>query len=65
MKALESGLRVRVYPVLVEAIEAGVAYGWNRAHKHVASPTEQEIRGAIIDAVINEMCERFEIVDGE
>ena len=61
----ESGLRVRVYPVLVEAIEAGVRYGWRRAHKHEESPDERTIMEAIESAVLNEMCERFDLIDGE
>ena len=64
MSQLESGLRVKVYPVLVEAIEAGVAYGWQRSHKHEENPAPFAIQAAIIDAVLNNMCERFDIVDG-
>ena len=64
MSPLESGLRVKVYPVLVEAIEAGVRYGWVRAHKHDPAPDERTIMEAIESAVLNEMLERFDIVDG-
>ena len=27
-------MRPKVYPILVRCVEDGVAYGWNRAHKH-------------------------------
>jgi len=65
MKMLESGLRVRVYPVLCEAVEAGVLRGWRRAFKHEDSPSEATIRTSIEEAVIGEMCERFSVVDGD
>ena len=58
---VEGALRVRAYPVLVEAVEAGVSFGWRRAHKHVDEPTEEEVRDAIADAVVSEVCERFDI----
>lgn len=64
-RKIEGGiLRAKVYPLLVEAIEAGVAYGLNRAHKHTDTPTREQIAEAIEQAVMNEMCERFQF-DGD
>ena len=51
--------------MLVEAIEAGIAYGWNRAHKHDDHPAETSIKSAIEDAVLSELCERFDFDDDE
>jgi len=64
-KVDRGSLRVRVYPVLVEAVEAGVAYGWHRAHKHDDHPAEASIKGAIEDAVLSEFCERFDFDDDQ
>lgn len=58
-------MRPRVYPALREAVEVGAAYGVRRAHKHVEHPTHDEITNAVIDAIMNELCERFHIEDEE
>lgn len=63
------GLRARAYPLIVEAVEAGVAYGWRRAWKHrdgepgedAADPMREEIEQAVVDAI----CERFDFDDAE
>ncbi|MBI4151840.1 hypothetical protein HY496_02620 [Candidatus Woesearchaeota archaeon] len=57
------GLKVKAYPVLCQAVEEGVAYGWNRAHKHTSEPGEEVIREQIEQAVLNEVCERFDFDD--
>ena len=47
------------YRVMSDAVERGVAYGWQRAHKHTDKPDETAILSAIEEAVTNEMCEYF------
>lgn len=64
MRIKSEVLRAKVYPLLVEAIEAGVAYGWLRAHKHDDDPGVEAIKEAIEQSVIHELLERFEI-EGE
>jgi hypothetical protein len=53
-------MRVRAYPVLVDAVSAGVARGWHRAHKHDDEPDEEAIRAAVEDAVLGAICEAFD-----
>lgn len=53
-------MRVKIYPVLQQAIQEGVAYGWSRAHKHVDKPTKESIQEHIEEAVLNAICEWFE-----
>lgn len=55
----------KVYPLLLDAVEVGVGYGYRRAHKHVDNPTEDALIQAITDAVMNEIFERFEIPEKE
>ena len=63
------GLRARAYPLIVEAVEVGVAYGWHRAWKHrdgepdedAADPMREEIEQAVVGAI----CERFDFDDAE
>lgn len=47
------------FKLLVRCVEDGVAYGYNRAHKHTDSPTAEVIRDQIENAVIDEICEWF------
>lgn len=56
---------MRAYPVLCRAVEEGIAYGWNRAHKHTGTPGEELIKGEIEKAVITEICETFDFDDEE
>ncbi len=59
--ATGGALRVRVYPVLADAVDRGVEYGYHRAHKHTDNPDEHQITSAIRDAVLTEILEAFTI----
>lgn len=54
-------MKPKTYPILVDAVENGVKYGYHRAHKHNDNPDREQITDAITNAVINEICEWFEI----
>jgi hypothetical protein len=56
-------MKPKTYPILVDAVENGVKYGYHRAHKHNDNPDQDQITDAIISAVINEICEWFEFDD--
>lgn len=58
-------LRPKTYPLLVDAVENGVKYGYHRAHKHNDNPDQDQITDAIINAVINEIFEWFDIDDDQ
>lgn len=53
----------KTYPLLSQAVEDGVLYGYRRAHKHTDEPTESEICLAITDAVMAQISESFDFVD--
>ena len=57
-------MKVNAYVVLCRALEEGIAVGWNRAHKHTASPTEEAIKDSIENEVLNAICEFFKF-DGQ
>ncbi len=61
---VRDGMKVRAYPVLYRAVEEGVAYGWQRAHKHTDSPDAAVIEEQIVTAVVNEIGRYFDF-DGE
>ena len=58
-------LRVRAYPVLAECIERGVAWGFQRAHKHTDTPSAEDLRAQIEQAVLNEICEAFDFPEDD
>lgn len=51
-------IKPKVYPLMVEAVEAGAAYGWHRAHKH-GEPTDADAIDVISQAVMSEISDRF------
>jgi DNA-binding MurR/RpiR family transcriptional regulator len=51
--------------VLEIALEQGVSYGYNRAHKHVENPSQSAIVDEIVEQVINSLDEWFEFEDFE
>ena len=53
-------MKAKEYQVLDMAVESGVRGGWHRAHKHTDKPTPEAIQEAIVQAVLNDICEWFE-----
>lgn len=52
-------LKVNVYGVLEDCILAGIDGGWNKAHKHTDSPSEEEIKNQIAHYIMLEISEKF------
>ena len=55
----QSSLKVDTYRVIIKAVEEGIEYGWNRAHKHTDSPTPALVKETIENAVMNSLSEVF------
>jgi hypothetical protein len=55
------GLIPKVYPLVIEAIEAGVKSGYQRAFKHTEQASQADITEHITDAIVGALCERFHI----
>ena len=45
------------YKLMKRAVGEGVAYGWNRSHKHTNTPEPVAIKEEIVEAIMNELCE--------
>ena len=59
-------MRVNEYKVLLDAVEAGVTRGINRAYKHVEAnehPTGAALRDSLVAHVLHEICEYFRLED--
>jgi hypothetical protein len=52
-------MRAKEYQLMARCVEDGVNYGFNRAHKHLDAPTEEQIKTQIYEQVMNEICECF------
>lgn len=52
-------MRINEYKVLGMIVEEGLSYGWNRAHKHIESPSPEDIREAQEDAIMMGLTEWF------
>jgi hypothetical protein len=52
-------VQVDTYKIVARAVEEGINYGWNRAHKHTETPNEQHIKQEIENAVMNSLTEIF------
>ena len=46
--------------VLEMALEEGVRYGYNRAHKHIENPSEGAIIDSIVEQVMSSLYEWFD-----
>jgi predicted Zn-dependent protease with MMP-like domain len=62
-RPVRGGMKVRAYDVLRRAVEEGAAYGWRRAHKQTDAPGEDAIVDQIVQGVLNEVCEYFDVDD--
>jgi hypothetical protein len=56
-------MKAKEYFLIDRCIEDGIIMGWNRAHKHTDTPSEDQIKQAIHLAVTNEICEWFTFND--
>lgn len=49
--------------VLEMALEEGVRFGYNRAHKHVENPHKDAVVDCVVDCVVNSLYEWFDFDD--
>jgi hypothetical protein len=52
-------MKPKLHKILETAVEQGVSYGYNRAHKHVENPTEGAIIDSIVEQVMNSLDDWF------
>jgi hypothetical protein len=50
-------VRLNLHEIIERAVEEGIAYGWNRAHKHVDEPDAEAIKDQIHTAVMGALYE--------
>jgi hypothetical protein len=58
-------MKPKFRPVLEMAIEEGVRFGWNRAHKHNPEPDVDAAADAIVNEIMNSLDTWFNMEDFE
>ena len=56
-------MRPKIYKILEIAVGEGVAYGYNRAHKHIENPSKEQICENIQEQVMNSILDYFSFDD--
>ena len=56
-------MRAKEYDVMERAVEEGVAMGLRHAYKYNPKPDETAIRDAIVQDVMNSICEWFDFTE--
>ena len=58
-------MKPKLRHVLELAIKNGIDYGWNRAHKHTDTPSEDLIKQEMEEAIWHEIYEWFDMEVGD
>ena len=56
-KCITTPLRFRAWSLVERAVEEGVRYGLNRAHKHTSKPDRSQVEECVAQAVMGELGE--------
>lgn len=54
-------MKVKLQRVLEDCLERGINYGYNRAFKHTDTPSEEVVKDQIMQAILNELYEYFDM----
>lgn len=54
-------MKPKIYELLLRCVEEGAQVGYFRAHKHVDNPCEALLTEKIVDAIMGEIFEAFDI----
>ena len=54
-------MKVKLQRVLEDCLERGITYGYNRAFKHTDTPSEEVVKDQIMQAILNELYEYFDM----
>lgn len=56
-------MKPKLFPLLEQCIENGLKCGYNRAHKHIDNPTDDQIFDQQHSAIMGEIWEWFDFED--
>jgi beta-lactamase superfamily II metal-dependent hydrolase len=59
-KVQKSRVKLRAYNLIERAVEEGVRWGWQHAHKHTANPTQSAAEDQIVNDVMQQLSEIME-----
>lgn len=58
-------MKANEYQVLQTAVDEGVSWGFARAYKYTEEPTEDQLREAIKQAVLDSICDWFKFDESD
>jgi hypothetical protein len=56
-------MKPRTYKILCDCVEAGIRYGYHRAHKHTDDPDRDTLMAEIHNGVMHEIDQNFSFED--
>lgn len=56
-------MKANFYVLILRAVEEGISTGWAHAHKHTETPSDDLIKDAIEDGIMNALSEVFSFED--
>ena len=56
-------LKLKAYSIVSDAVDSGISYGFNRAHKHMETPNSVDIHEAVLTAVMGSLCDIIDFGD--
>jgi hypothetical protein len=57
---LSGTVRVKVFPIVADRIQAAARLAANRCFKHTSRPTADLVENVVYETILNELCEIFE-----
>ncbi len=60
---IKKDIELKAYSIISDAIEDGINWGYNHAHKHTDSPSREALIEQIHNDVMNELCEKIDFGD--
>lgn len=54
---VDTQIKLDAYKVISDAVEIGVTFGWDMAHKHQATPSAEHIKDEIRRSVMISLCD--------
>lgn len=54
---VKPAVQIKAYHIISQSVGNGIAYGWNRAHKHTDTPDADYIKEQIFNAIMSNLCD--------
>lgn len=62
---VKCSVKLDAYRIISDAVDVGICSGWNRAHKHTETPSQQHVIDELHKSIMNQLCEILKFDDEE